>query len=304
MPDLRLIVIDPAGLHARPAARFVQAASRFTSRITIRHDGREADAKSLIALLGLTIRPSSEIIAQRRRTRRRRSAPCARGANSRPTSRAANPPPDPAHTEEEVSIVPDLFAEAHRRGDRHRDPRIHRRGQRPAHGAPDRLQPVRQRRALDDLVRLRLRDLRGRLLGRPHQWLPHQPAVTIALLATRKIDTHDGRRLHRRPAGRCVHRRRLHADHPAPATIPWPSASARWMSTPMPASAIGFAAEVIGTAILVFTVFGAAVDGRAPGRVRRDHHRLHRLRDHHPCRPDHRRRPQPGPPDRPGDPRG
>ena len=61
MPDLRFIVIDPSGLHARPAARFVQAASRFSSTITIRHDGREADAKSLIALLGLTIRPSSEI---------------------------------------------------------------------------------------------------------------------------------------------------------------------------------------------------------------------------------------------------
>jgi phosphotransferase system HPr (HPr) family protein len=61
MPDLRLTVIDPSGLHARPAARFVQAASRFASRIAIRHDGREADAKSLIALLGLTIRPSSEI---------------------------------------------------------------------------------------------------------------------------------------------------------------------------------------------------------------------------------------------------
>jgi phosphotransferase system HPr (HPr) family protein len=61
MPDLRLTVIDPSGLHARPAARFVQAASRFASRIAIRHDGREADAKSLIALLGLTIRPSTEI---------------------------------------------------------------------------------------------------------------------------------------------------------------------------------------------------------------------------------------------------
>ncbi len=61
MPDVRLTVLDPAGLHARPAARFVQAASRFSSRIVIRHDGREADAKSLIALLGLTIRPSSEI---------------------------------------------------------------------------------------------------------------------------------------------------------------------------------------------------------------------------------------------------
>ena len=61
MPDLRLTVIDPSGLHARPAARFVQAASRFASHIAIRHDGREADAKSLIALLGLTIRPASEI---------------------------------------------------------------------------------------------------------------------------------------------------------------------------------------------------------------------------------------------------
>ena len=62
MAELTLTVIDPSGLHARPAARFVQAASRFNSTIVIRHDGREADAKSLIALLGLTIRPSSEIV--------------------------------------------------------------------------------------------------------------------------------------------------------------------------------------------------------------------------------------------------
>ncbi len=62
MPELILTVADPAGLHARPAARFVQAASRFESRIVIRHGGNEADAKSLIALLGLAIRPSSEIV--------------------------------------------------------------------------------------------------------------------------------------------------------------------------------------------------------------------------------------------------
>jgi len=62
MHELTLIVADPAGLHARPAARFVQAASRFQSRIVIRHGGHEADAKSLIALLGLAIRPSSEIV--------------------------------------------------------------------------------------------------------------------------------------------------------------------------------------------------------------------------------------------------
>lgn len=61
MPERRLVVIDPAGLHARPAARFVQVASRFTSTITIRLGDRVADAKSLIALLGLTIRPASEV---------------------------------------------------------------------------------------------------------------------------------------------------------------------------------------------------------------------------------------------------
>jgi phosphotransferase system HPr (HPr) family protein len=62
MPERRLVVIDPAGLHARPAARFVQVASRFTSSVTIRLGDRRADAKSLIAVLGLTIRPGSEIV--------------------------------------------------------------------------------------------------------------------------------------------------------------------------------------------------------------------------------------------------
>ena len=62
MAQIRLLVLDPSGLHARPAARFVKAASRFSSRILIRGDGREADAKSLIAVLGLTIRPGTEIV--------------------------------------------------------------------------------------------------------------------------------------------------------------------------------------------------------------------------------------------------
>jgi multiphosphoryl transfer protein len=61
MAERTLTVIDPAGLHARPAARFVQIANRFGSRIVIRHANREADAKSLIALLGLTLRPESVI---------------------------------------------------------------------------------------------------------------------------------------------------------------------------------------------------------------------------------------------------
>jgi phosphotransferase system HPr (HPr) family protein len=61
MAAMDLVVIDPAGLHARPAAQFVRTASRFTSRITITSGERSADAKSLISLLGLVVRPQSVV---------------------------------------------------------------------------------------------------------------------------------------------------------------------------------------------------------------------------------------------------
>jgi phosphocarrier protein len=59
--DLRLRVLDPSGLHGRPAAQVVRTSARFASRISIEAGGRSADAKSLIGLLGLTIRPGSDI---------------------------------------------------------------------------------------------------------------------------------------------------------------------------------------------------------------------------------------------------
>lgn len=45
----------PAGvdLHARPAAEFVRAAMRFSARIVISVDTRDADAKSLLSVLAL-----------------------------------------------------------------------------------------------------------------------------------------------------------------------------------------------------------------------------------------------------------
>ena len=61
MAELTLTVIDPAGLHARPAAKLVQVASRYQSRIVLRSGERTVDVKSLIALLGLTVRPLTEI---------------------------------------------------------------------------------------------------------------------------------------------------------------------------------------------------------------------------------------------------
>ena len=61
MAEMRLTVLDPGGLHARPAAQVVRTAGRFQSRITIHVGDRTADVKSLIAVLGLTIRPGAEI---------------------------------------------------------------------------------------------------------------------------------------------------------------------------------------------------------------------------------------------------
>jgi phosphotransferase system HPr (HPr) family protein len=43
-------------LHARPAADLVRAATPFDSQIRIVTDGEEADAKSLLAVLGLGAR--------------------------------------------------------------------------------------------------------------------------------------------------------------------------------------------------------------------------------------------------------
>ena len=67
MPELRITVIDPAGLHARPAARFVQAATKFSSAISIGHGDRFVDAKSLVALLSLGVRPRQPGRPARRR---------------------------------------------------------------------------------------------------------------------------------------------------------------------------------------------------------------------------------------------
>ena len=61
MAEIRLAVLDPAGLHARPAAQFVRTASRFQSDIVLGVGEKSANAKSLVGILGLTIRPGAEV---------------------------------------------------------------------------------------------------------------------------------------------------------------------------------------------------------------------------------------------------
>ena len=53
--EVERVVPLPAGidLHARPAAELVRTAVAFTAHIAVAVDGREADAKSLLAVLAL-----------------------------------------------------------------------------------------------------------------------------------------------------------------------------------------------------------------------------------------------------------
>jgi multiphosphoryl transfer protein len=56
-----LEVINPTGLHARPAKNFVDIAKGFQATIKVYHDGRMANAKSLISLLTLGVKSGSQI---------------------------------------------------------------------------------------------------------------------------------------------------------------------------------------------------------------------------------------------------
>ena len=46
-------VINRLGLHARACANLVKAAGEFSSTIALKHDGRSADAKSIMGLMML-----------------------------------------------------------------------------------------------------------------------------------------------------------------------------------------------------------------------------------------------------------
>ncbi len=61
MKQISLALTNPVGLHARPAAQMVKAAAKFKSKITLEGNGRKADAKSIIMVLGMGLRQNDVI---------------------------------------------------------------------------------------------------------------------------------------------------------------------------------------------------------------------------------------------------
>ena len=57
----KLIVKNKQGLHARPAALFVQIANKFDSRITVKREEEEVNGKSIMGILILGAEKGSTI---------------------------------------------------------------------------------------------------------------------------------------------------------------------------------------------------------------------------------------------------
>lgn len=62
MLEKKLKIPNKMGLHARPAALFVQTANKFDSEVRLTKDGIEANGKSVMGLMMLAAEYGSEVI--------------------------------------------------------------------------------------------------------------------------------------------------------------------------------------------------------------------------------------------------
>lgn len=61
MKEVKLILANKLGLHARPAAEFTKAASKFKCKVTVEGNGKTADAKSIILMMSMGVKPGQEL---------------------------------------------------------------------------------------------------------------------------------------------------------------------------------------------------------------------------------------------------
>jgi phosphocarrier protein len=63
MPEIRVKIASPVGLHARPASLFVKAAARHPGTVSIGRPGTQpVDARSMLSVLSLAIGHGEEVV--------------------------------------------------------------------------------------------------------------------------------------------------------------------------------------------------------------------------------------------------
>lgn len=62
--EREIVIKNKQGLHARPAAMFVQIASRYNSSITVRKGAERVNGKSIMGILTLGAEQNSRIVVE------------------------------------------------------------------------------------------------------------------------------------------------------------------------------------------------------------------------------------------------
>ena len=62
MAEKKVSVKNQHGLHARPAAMFVQRAASYPFAVTIEKAGKSADAKSILSIMALAVQNGDEVV--------------------------------------------------------------------------------------------------------------------------------------------------------------------------------------------------------------------------------------------------
>lgn len=61
MKTLTVTIIDPIGIHARPASAIAQTSTKFKSDITFKNNDKKGNAKSVINLMALGIKKDTAV---------------------------------------------------------------------------------------------------------------------------------------------------------------------------------------------------------------------------------------------------
>ena len=62
MPEATLTIINPLGLHARAAGKFVNLAKSFSSEVTLARGGEAVDGKSIMSVMLLAAPMGTEVV--------------------------------------------------------------------------------------------------------------------------------------------------------------------------------------------------------------------------------------------------
>ena len=61
MKEIKYIITDPEGIHARPAGLLVKAAKEFAGDIKIAKDGKAMNCKAIFGIMGLGVKKGEEV---------------------------------------------------------------------------------------------------------------------------------------------------------------------------------------------------------------------------------------------------